>query len=87
MSQNCEHPFCTRLIATKCSNHCQLELCQEHLIEHKNLFFAQYQKSFNNLHKSLNDLVNPLEETKKTLENNYQKDGLVRQLVDIIFRK
>ncbi|CAF1316187.1 unnamed protein product [Rotaria magnacalcarata] len=74
MSQNCEHPFCIRFIATKCSNHCQLELCQEHLIEHKNLFLAQYQKSFNNLHKSLNDLVNSMEETKKTLDDNYQKD-------------
>jgi hypothetical protein len=75
MSEMCEHPFCTRLISNKCSNHCQLDLCNEHLIEHKNLFVVQYEKSFNNLKKSFNELIN-LIEAKKTqiINNNYEKN-------------
>jgi len=73
MSEICEHPFCTRLISSKCSNHCQLDLCNEHLIEHKNLFAVQYEKSFNNLKKSFNDLINLIEEKKEIINNNYEK--------------
>jgi hypothetical protein len=74
MSDMCEHPFCTRLISNKCINHCQLDLCEEHYIEHKHLYLVQYEKSFNNLKKSLNDLINSIEEIKKTIHINYQKN-------------
>ncbi|CAF1009866.1 unnamed protein product [Rotaria sordida] len=74
MSKVCEHPFCTRSISTTCSNHCQLDLCQEHTIEHKALFLVQYEKSFNKATESLNEIINSIEETKKNLNNNYQKD-------------
>ncbi|CAF0803996.1 unnamed protein product [Rotaria sp. Silwood1] len=74
MSEICEHPLCTRVISAICSNHCQLDLCEEHIIEHRNLFLVQYEKSFNNLSDSLNELINSVEEAKKNLENNYQKD-------------
>ncbi|CAF2872322.1 unnamed protein product [Rotaria sp. Silwood2] len=74
MSTICEHPFCTRSISATCSNHCQLDLCQEHIIEHKNLFLVQYEKSFNNLNESLNELIDSIEEEKATVENIYQKD-------------
>jgi len=70
----CEHPFCTRLISKKCSNHCQLDLCDEHLIEHKHLFLIQYEKSFNNLKKSLNELIDSIQERKKMININYQKN-------------
>ena len=73
MSDLCEHPFCTRLISTKCSNHCQLDLCEEHLTEHKNLFLAQYEKIFNNLKKTFQGLFDSYEEIKKTIDINYQK--------------
>lgn len=73
MSNICEHPFCSRLIAAECSNHCQLDLCQEHIIEHKNLFVAQYEKVYNNLQKSLNELIHSIEDKKKVFDNNYEK--------------
>jgi hypothetical protein len=69
----CEHPFCTRLISSKCSNHCQLDLCEEHLTEHKNLFLVQYEKLFNNLKQSYQELFNSFEEEKKTIDINYQE--------------
>ncbi|CAF3240101.1 unnamed protein product [Rotaria sp. Silwood2] len=74
MSKICEHPLCTRLISATCSNHCQLDLCQEHTIEHKDLFLAQYEKSFNKLTQSLNEITNSIEESKINFNNNYQKD-------------
>ncbi|CAF0751253.1 unnamed protein product [Adineta steineri] len=74
MSNICEHPFCTRFISRKCLNHCQLDLCDEHLTEHKNLFFVQYEKSFNNLTKSFDDLTYLIEETKNKFFINYQND-------------
>jgi hypothetical protein len=73
MSVICEHPFCTRLISSKCLNHCQLDLCEEHLIEHKNLFLVQYEKLFNNLKKTFQSLLDSFEETKKRIDMNYQK--------------
>ncbi len=73
MSDMCEHPFCTRLISSKCSNHCQLDLCEEHLTEHKNLFLVQYEKLFNNLKQSYQELFNSFEEEKKTIDINYQE--------------
>ena len=54
-SKICEHPLCTRSISAECLHHCQLDLCHEHIIEHKNLYIAQYEKSLNNLQKSLKD--------------------------------
>jgi len=75
--ETCYRPFCTRLISNKCSNHCQLDLCDEHLIEHKDLFIIQYEKSFNNLKKSLNELIHSIEENKKTIEINYEKNLLL----------
>jgi hypothetical protein len=77
MSEICEHPFCSRSISTKCSNHCQLDLCQDHLIEHKNLFLVQYEKSFNNLNKSLNELIHSIEEEKTKININYEKEILL----------
>ena len=77
MSMICEHPLCTRLISTKCSNHCQLDLCQDHLIEHKNLFLVQYEKSVNNLNKTIKELINSFEEKKVNLNKNYEKDILL----------
>ncbi|CAF4624328.1 unnamed protein product, partial [Rotaria sp. Silwood2] len=74
MSEICEHPFCTRLISATCSNHCQLDLCQEHITEHKDLFVAQYEKYFSKVTESLNELINSIEENKKYLNNNYRKD-------------
>ncbi|CAF0995718.1 unnamed protein product [Rotaria sordida] len=74
MSKICEHPFCARLVLATCSNHCQLDLCQEHMIEHKNLFLVQYEKSFNNLKELLNELINSTEEIKNNLNTKYQKD-------------
>lgn len=53
----CEHPFCSRTISRKCSHHCQLDLCCEHLIEHENLFFAQYEKLFYQSQTSLDDII------------------------------
>jgi hypothetical protein len=74
MSETCEHPFCTRSISKKCSNHCQLDLCEEHITEHKNLFRVQYEKSFNNLTKSLNELIHSIEQTKHNLQLKHQND-------------
>jgi hypothetical protein len=80
MSEICEHPLCTRLISTKCSNHCQLDLCQEHIIEHQNLFLVQYEKSFNKLSKSINELIDSIEDTKKDIDIKYEKEiSLVNQ--------
>ena len=73
MSGICEHPFCTRMIFTKCSNHCQLDLCEEHLTEHKNLFLVQYEKSFHNLEKTYQQLLESFEAAKKTTDANYQQ--------------
>ncbi|UJR25694.1 hypothetical protein I4U23_007045 [Adineta vaga] len=73
MSETCEHPFCTRSILQKCSNHCQLDLCEEHIIEHKNLFLAQYEKSFINLTKLLNESLHSIEEQKSNVNFDYQK--------------
>jgi len=74
MSEICEHPFCTRSISKKCSNHCQLDLCEEHITEHKNLFRVQYEKSFNNITKSLNELIHSIEQTKHNLNLKHQND-------------
>jgi hypothetical protein len=74
MSETCEHPFCTRSISKKCSNHCQLDLCEEHITEHKNLFRVQYEKSFNNVTKSLNELIHSIEQTKHNLKLKHQND-------------
>lgn len=68
----CEHPLCTRLISKKCSNHCQLDLCEEHFIEHEHLFLIQYEKSFNNLKKSFQTLLHSIEERRKTLEETHR---------------
>ena len=70
----CEHPLCTRSISKKCSNHCQLDLCEEHLIEHEHLFLIQYEKSFNNLKKSFQNLLHSIEERRKTLEDTHRKN-------------
>jgi len=74
MSEICEHPFCTRSISKKCSNHCQLDLCEEHITEHKNLFRVQYEKSFNNVTKSLNEFIHSIEQTKHNLKLKHQND-------------
>ena len=70
----CEHPSCTRSISTKCSNHCQLDLCEEHFLEHENLFLIQYEKSFNHLKKSFQNVLQSIDERKKSLENIHQKN-------------
>jgi len=70
MSNQCEHPFCVRLISNKCSSHCQLDLCSEHLIEHENLFFVQYEKCFQHLKTSLEQLKQSVNETKINLNAN-----------------
>ncbi|CAF0760800.1 unnamed protein product [Adineta ricciae] len=73
MSESCEHPFCTRTALQKCSNHCQLDLCEEHFTEHRNLFLVQYEKSFSQIGKSFTELIKLIDEQKANLNSNYQK--------------
>lgn len=74
MSDACEHPFCTRAVAQKCPHHCQLDLCEEHAVEHKNLFLAQYEKSFSKLTKSLQELLASIETKKTKVKHDYQHE-------------
>jgi hypothetical protein len=72
----CEHPSCARSILTKCSNHCQLDLCQEHLTEHQNLFVVQYEKSLNKYHQSIETCIQTLDASKIHVDSHYQKELL-----------
>ena len=76
MADICEHPFCTRSISTKCTNHCQLDLCSEHVIEHGNLFLAQYEKSLANFQKLINDYSHAIEQDRIQLDAKYHEDLL-----------
>ena len=70
----CEHPHCARSITDKCSNHCQLDLCQEHIVEHRQLFLVQYEKLLTKYNQSLNERLETLETKKAELERNYQNE-------------
>ena len=74
MADICEHPFCTRSISSKCTNHCQLDLCPEHVIEHGNLFLAQYEKSLANFQKLINDYRHTIEQDRVQLDAKYDED-------------
>lgn len=73
---SCEHPSCQRTPQGKCSNHCSLDLCHDHLTEHRNLFVVQFEKCLNKFHQMLNEYLEKLEESKMKVESRYQKELL-----------
>ena len=72
----CEHPHCARSITSKCSNHCQLDLCQEHVTEHRQLFLVQYEKLLTKFNQSLSERLETLEASKAALERKYKTELL-----------
>lgn len=73
---SCEDSSCPRDSVAKCSNHCQLNLCSEHLNDHQDSFVHQYEKRLNEFHQRLNECLENVEELKITAETEYQRDLL-----------
>ena len=39
---SCQHPDCSLDIFIRCTNHCTLNLCLEHVIEHGDMFLSDF---------------------------------------------
>ena len=60
----CEHEGCSSHIFASCTNHCMKKICLEHIIEHEDSFFNDYQNLLSQLDKATEMLINETKETK-----------------------
>jgi len=70
----CQHPNCSHLIHSICTNHCHWSLCQEHLNEHKNSLLIEFEEVLENLIKPTNEFSKTIDEIKKNLNYNQEKE-------------
>ena len=93
---SCQHPNCSHLIHSICTNHCHWSLCKEHFNEHKTSLLNEFEEVLEDLIKPTDQLANNLQtlqtdfdsiEQKRfnDLNKSYRKelDPIEQQLIEI----
>jgi hypothetical protein len=81
---SCEHPACSRAKRAICTTHCNWSLCQEHIDEHRQILFAEFERTLKNILQPKHELSKFLDNEKKNLDE-YQKKEVRR--IEQYYRK
>jgi len=71
---SCQHPYCSHLIHSTCTNHCRWSLCLEHINEHRESLVNEFEQVLEDLIKPTNELSKSIEQIKQTINKDQQNE-------------
>jgi DNA anti-recombination protein RmuC len=71
---SCQHPNCSHLIHSICTNHCRWSLCLEHINEHRESLVNEFEQVLEDLIKPTNELSKSIEQTKQSINKDQQNE-------------